>query len=182
MHFHLGKPILVMIVLSLLSGGAALLRRAQQQADLTVWCFAESHQKSYRGDGTGVGGEPPAARFERRYGQRVNVELINLRAENVRLQTLFNMEGASTLLPDLAEVEIGSVGQYFRPPVDNVGFLPLNDFLNQSGWADQILKSRLDAWSKKGVIFGIPHDVHPTTITFRKDLFDEAGVDLAAAK
>src|SRR5439155_7679794 len=52
----------------------------------------------------------------------------------------------------------------------------------RSGWYDQIVRARFAPWSKKGVIFGIPHDLHPTTIVYRKDLFDLAGVDLAAAK
>ena len=49
---------------------------------------------------------------------------------------------ADSRLPDLVEVEIGSIGNYFRPPVDDVGFLPLNDYLEKSGYADRILKSQ----------------------------------------
>jgi ABC-type glycerol-3-phosphate transport system substrate-binding protein len=48
--------------------------------------------------------------------------------------------------------------------------------------SEQLLPSRLAPWTKGGVIFGIPHDVGPVAIVYRKDLFDEAGVDLASAK
>ena len=84
--------------------------------------------------------------------------------------------------PDLVEVEINRIGKFFRPPVEEVGFLPLNDLLKRDGLYDQIVESRYAPWSKQGVIFGIPNDLHPCTITYRDDLFREAGVDLAAAK
>ena len=32
------------------------------------------------------------------------------------------------------------------------------------------------------MIFGVPHDVHPTTLTYRDDLFRQAGIDLSQAK
>jgi arabinosaccharide transport system substrate-binding protein len=48
-------------------------------------------------------------------------------------------------------------------------------------WIDRIVPSRLAPWTKSGQIFGVPHDVHPVTLTYRHDLFTEAGVDLPAA-
>ena len=39
----------------------------------------------------------------------------------------------------------------------------------------------VDPKSGREIIYGIPQDVHPVTITYRKDLFDEAGVDPSLA-
>ena len=47
---------------------------------------------------------------------------------------------------------------------------------------DKVVQARFAPWTKEGVIFGVPHDVHPVAIAYREDLFREAGVDLAAAK
>jgi hypothetical protein len=47
-------------------------------------------------------------------------------------------------------------------------------------WRERIIPSRLAGWTKDGRIMGAPQDVHPMTITYRDDLFREAGVDLAA--
>jgi len=182
MSFHLGKPILVMLVLSLLSGVALALRPPRKHADLTAWCFAESHVNSYVGNGKVIG-EPPASRFTRLTGKTADFLLISGRAEDIRLLSMFNnRHGGGEQVPDVAEIEISSVGKYFRPPVDEVGFMPLTDLLKSSGWYDQVVHARFAPWSKQGVIFGVPHDLHPTTITYRKDLYDEAGVDLASAK
>ena len=84
--------------------------------------------------------------------------------------------------PDLVELPLESIGKYFRPPVDEIGLLPLNDYLQKSGWMDRIVQSRFAPWSKNGKIFGIPHDLHPCSFTYRKDLFDQAGVDLESAQ
>lgn len=47
-------------------------------------------------------------------------------------------------------------------------------------WKDRIISARFAPWMKDGRIMGAPQDVHPMTITYREDLFREAGVDLAA--
>jgi len=170
--FHLGKPILVMLVLSAVCGAAIALRpRDHRRTDLELWVFADSHARTYR---------PLESVFERKTGISYRVQSIAVRAENVRLMSKF-MSGTSDV-PDAVEIEIQSVGQYFRPPVQDIGFLPLNDYLRRSGWMDKLVRARLMTWSKDGVIFGVPHDVHPVTITFRDDLFQQAGVDLAASK
>ena len=173
MNFHLGKPILVMIVIALVAGGAALLQPGQEKADLTLWVFADSHRKSY---------QKPVAKFQQQNGMTVNVNLISGSAMDLRLNSMFMADPYSEELPDLAEIEISWVGKYFRPPLDQVGLIPLNDFLKESGWEDKIVKQRLAPWTKDGVIFGIPHDVHPVTITYRHDLFQEAGVDPEGAR
>jgi len=117
----------------------------------------------------------------RQSGKSVNVVLLGNRAEDVRLLSMFNSDSDADV-PDCTEIEIGAVGKYFRAPLKEVGFLPLNDYLKNSGWYDKIVAARFAPWSKQGVIFGVPHDLHPTTISYRKDLYDEAGVDLESAK
>ncbi|MGE5612067.1 MAG: ABC transporter substrate-binding protein, partial [Bacillota bacterium] len=185
MSFHLGKPILAMIGISLLTGAAVLLRREAPRADLRVWVFADSHARSYRdrvvpAEAAGELAPSLVELYQRQTGRSAAVNLISTRALDVRLISLFNNQSHN--VPDLVEVEIGSVGKFFRPPLDQVGFLPLNRFVEREGLMDKMVPSRFAPWSKQGGIFGIPHDLHPVTITYRKDLFDAAGVDLASAK
>jgi arabinosaccharide transport system substrate-binding protein len=173
MNFHLGKPILVMIVLSLLSGLVVLARPSEKKAELTLWVFAHSHHKTF---------VPLCEKFARDNNVTINLNLLNGRALVVRLGQLFMADLSDEEIPDLVEMEIGLVGRFFRPPLHEVGFRPLDDYLQRSGWGERLIKSRLAPWQKEGVTFGVPHDVHPCTITYRKDLFKEADVDLAQAK
>lgn len=173
MQFHLGKPILVMLVVSLVSAVVVARRSQQTGADLDLWVFADSHYKAF---------VPLVEEYQREHGIDINLNVVIIRAMNVRLASLFMTNPTSPDLPDLVEMEIGSIGRYFRAPLEDVGFLPLNDLLHESGWYDRIVEQRFAPWTKQGVIFGVPHDIHPVTITYRHDLYTEAGIDLPAAK
>ena len=122
MNFHLGKPVLAMIAVAIVSGALMLFFRPPQRAEMKVWVFADSHANSYR---TGDSGKPSLIeQYQKLHGVRVDVSLIAAKAEDIRLMALFGSDSAD--VPDLAEVEIGSVGKFFIPPVREVGFLPLN--------------------------------------------------------
>ena len=168
MAFHLGKPILVMGAVALVCGAWIGFRPGDHvMAELTVWVFDDGHRRTYAG-------------LAERHPKRVRVELIATRLLDVRLLSLF-LSGSRDV-PDVVELEISSMAKYLRPPVGEVGLLPLNDFLARSGWADKLVRARLTPYSKEGVIFGVPHDVHPVSITYRHDLFTEAGIDLPAMR
>src|SRR5688572_5849895 len=123
MPFHLGKPVLAMIAISLISGALMLILKPTPKAEMTVWVFASSHADKYR---TGFDGRASLVdQYEKLHGVKVDVNLIATRAEDIRLMSLFSSDGGG--VPDLAEVEIGSVGKFFIPPVREVGFLPLNE-------------------------------------------------------
>jgi len=186
MRFFLGKPILVLVVLAVVSGAVVWLRPPLARTNLVVWCFADSHAKTYRDPmplpGGGVG-PSLLEQFEKESGISARVDLIGQRAEDVRLVSLFMSDADGAQVPDLCEIEVNSIGKYFHSEPDDVGLLPLDDFLKRSGYSGRILPSRLAACSRinprtgRPIIFGIPNDVHPVTLTYREDLFDQVGVD-----
>lgn len=182
MSFPLGKPIATMICLAGITSISMLFRPPSRQTDLVLWTFAEPHARMYRGNPAlpvkAASSPTLLQQFETETGKSVRLDLVATQALDVRLLSMFMSGQAGDETPDLAEVEISSVGKYFRPPADQIGFRPLNDYLEKSGWLHRILPSRLAPWSKQGKVFGIPHDLHPSTVTYRKDLFDEAGVEL----
>jgi arabinosaccharide transport system substrate-binding protein len=172
MAFHLGKPILVMLCVSVVTGAATVLRPEPRPRQLTLWVSADSHFTSYQA-------ELPA--FEKGTGVSVDLQIVQAQALSHRLQADFADQLSGAGVPDLVELEISQVGKFFRPPLAEVGFEPMRPMLERSGWYGQIDPSRYAAWSKDGVLFGVPHDVHPVGITYRDDLFREAGIDLAKA-
>ena len=181
MSFPPGKPVLVILLIAIGVGMTVVFRSSPARSDLVVWTFAESHANSFRTAGSD--GTPALTdTFSRAHGPSVEVKLINNRALDVRLISLFNSNATGPRLPDLVEVEIGSVGKFFRPPVESVGFLPLNKFIERDGLRQQLVEARLTPWTKDGQVFGIPHDVHPVSLTYRKDLWEQAGVDLKTVR
>src|SRR5436853_2521694 len=142
MNFHLGKPVLAMIAVALVSGGMMLLFRPPQRAEMKVWVFADSHANSYRT----VDNSTPSLveQYRQQTGVRVDVSLIASKAEDIRLMALFGSDSRD--VPDLAEVEIGSVGKFFIPPVREVGFLPMNDFLVGDGLSEGVGRLAVASW------------------------------------
>lgn len=183
MSFHLGRPILVMCVLGVVAGVVGLLTmRGSSRADIEMWTFTESHWRTFNGVGLRDGQPLPKRDFEQETGKSVSIKLVQARALNTRLSMQFMGDIKGAEVPDLVEVEISNVGRYFRPPVSEVGFLPLNDLIKTHGWEGKIVSNRFTPWSKQGVIFGIPHDVHPVMIAYNAELFEQAGIDLAASE
>ena len=173
MSFHLGKPILIMLLLTALTGAAVVFQHDPPAKKLTFWVFADSHFTTYQSD---------LAAFEKKTGITVDLQIVQVHAMGRRLQADFadGLSGAG--VPDLVEMEVGQIGKFFRPPLPEVGFEPMKPFLEKSGWYDQIVQSRYAPWTKQGEVFGVPHDVHPVGITYRDDLFQQAGIDLSKAK
>jgi len=216
MEFPLGKPILAILATALLSGAALVCMPPTPASDLTVWVFADSHARTYRSIRDS---------FEEETGRSLAIDDVG-DSINIRLASLFMAGRTGNALPDAAEIEIGNIGRFLRPPVTDVGFLPLNQYLETSGfrtidspldpgesgwnarctadgkiythdashwrlnpnrarpdaWIDRIIPARFTPWSKHGVIFGVPHDVHPVSLTYRDDLFRQAGIDLSTAR
>lgn len=183
MNFPLGKPIAAMLLIACGAGMAMWFRPAERHADYSVWVFSEAHARSLTGnDRRNYEPGSPADLFQKETGKTVDVKLVGGRGLDVRLLSMFNDPEKSDELPDVVFIEISNAGKFFRPPVDKIGLLPLNDLLKKSGWYDHMVQSRFAPWMKEDVIFGVPVDLHPLGLTYRKDLFDQAGVDLEAPK
>jgi hypothetical protein len=113
MSFNLGKPIFVMLVLAIASAAGILRREEREEADLTVWVFAEPHARKFREADPTTGTPNLPTLYERKTGWTVNIDLISGRALNVRLLSLFMSDARGEDVPDLVEIEISSVGMYF---------------------------------------------------------------------
>src|SRR5689334_20191745 len=103
MSFHLGKPILVMLVLAVVCGiGIGLRPAARPPANLVVWVSAEAHRATYADSDDAR--SSLVEQFHQRTGKSVDVQLVSTRTEDVRLTSKF-MSGTSDV-PDAVEVEI----------------------------------------------------------------------------
>ena len=210
-NFPPGRVLLMLSVVALATGGWIALRPTSRPADLRIWTFSQSHADAYRAVLTRDAGAaalnrgptPPTRRPVDRYaspapggegatrdvaanpptdgGPTVAVNVIGGRALNVLVESLFITGRSSTASPDLVEIEISSIGRFLHPPAGQIGFLPLNDRLRQSGWGDRLLPARLRPWSKNGIVYGVPQDVHPVALLYNAKLFQEVGLDLASA-
>jgi ABC-type glycerol-3-phosphate transport system substrate-binding protein len=180
------RPILLLLAAALLSGALIVVRPRPQRADLTIWVFSADHARALTSPYYEAAGKQPSLvdQFQRIYGKRVAVELIGGRGLDTRLLSLLsdpNPDQVRDLLPDLVEIEIGSVGQYLRAPAADVPLLPLDNYLDSHDLRQRLAPQRLASWSRDGIVFGLPLDMHPVALVYRRDLFLQAGVELGAA-
>lgn len=169
MEFPYGKAPLAILILALVSGGLLLLQRvaARERPDLILQTFALQH----------VPGLELAARdFYAKTGKRVEIQLVDQRALQSRLQASLQSGAA---VPDLVELLESSMGVFTRGPLEDVGFIDLTDRLKAGGWMDKLVQSRFSLWSSRGRIFALPHDVHPVMLAYRRDLVEQLGIDVS---
>ena len=103
------------------------------------------------------------------------MQLVHGDAVNSRLRAAF---WADLDVPDLVEVEISRAGSFFRGPAEDVGFIDLMPILKRTGYYDRIVQTRFAPYRNRGRIYGLPHDVHPVVLAYRRDLFEELGIDV----
>lgn len=182
MGFHLGKPIAVMIGLAVAAGLVSrFTTSAAGRTDLELWTFADNRHREFTGVGNKPGEASPIQMFERETGLTAAVKLIQYRALNTRMSTLILGDVRGPEVPDVTEIEIGTVGRFFAAPTDQVGFLPLDDLIAKHGWSGKFVQNRLTTWSRGGKIFGVPCDIHPVMLAYNDALFREAGIDLSTS-
>lgn len=166
--FPFGAAAFWMLLLALLSGiWLAAHPIPKKTATLTFWTFAKTHYDAYK---------EAIPAFEKAHpGVRIDLQLVSGDAVTRRLQAAF---WADLDVPDLVEVEISSAGGFFRGPLEDVGFIDLTDRLKQSGLYDRMVQARFAPYTSRGRIFGLPHDVHPVMLAYRRDIFEQEGVDV----
>lgn len=175
-EFPLGRAIPALLLAAAVCLPAVLGRSAPGRPDVLLWLPSPTHEKVFT---------PLLTDWRTPDGASVGMERIAERGLNVRLLTMFMGGRRDPGVPDLVQIEITQVGRFLRPPVDGVGLLPLDPYLDRPApdgrpWRAHLLPSRLAPWSKDGVVFGIPFDLHPTALCWREDLWRAAGIDLAA--
>jgi arabinosaccharide transport system substrate-binding protein len=170
--FPFGAAALCILTLSVLSGAWLALHPVQQKTStLTLWISAPEHQKSYL---------DAVPSFEAAHpGVTVDVQLVGPQAVTTRLQAAF---GSDLDVPDLVEVPIDFAGSFFRGPIEHVGFADLTDRIHQAGLWDKMVRSRFAPYTSRGRIFGLPHDVHPIQLAYRRDIFEKEGIDARRIK
>jgi arabinosaccharide transport system substrate-binding protein len=177
-RYPYGNAALVIFLLALISGVYEVSQPAKtHDARLVYWTFADQHYPAYKA-------MVPA--FEAAHpGVTVDVELVSLTALASRLQSAMMSD---LDVPDVFEAEIGTAGTFFRGPTKDIGLVDLTSRVHAPGpngtpslW-DSVVRSRFTPYTDRGHIYGIPHDIHPVMIAYRRDIFEKAGIDLPQAK
>ena len=111
-----------------------------------------------------------AAEFEQQTGIRVEIDLIARDAIHDRMGTLFAAKDASY---DIINIDYNWVPEF----AESGHLLALDDAF---GDENDFLPKALEVARYQGSLFSIPQTVHPHLLWYRKDLFEEAGLQVPA--
>jgi len=166
-----GKAPLLLFILFLLTGGWLLLNPVDEsEADVEIWTFEHSRNEVY---------EEKSPDFEEDFDATVEVQSVEYLALQNRLRSAF---WANLEVPDLVELEISHAGGFFRGETDQIGFRDLTPYLERNNLQHRIVSTRFAPYRHKGSQFGLPLDIHPVMIAYRRDKFEEFGIDPESLK
>lgn len=167
--YPFGMAALSMLILAVLAGTLlALNPPPKKKATLVMWTFARNHFDAYMA-------AIPA--FEKAHpGVTVDLQLVSNTGLAQRLQAAFQ---ADVDVPDLTEIEISSAGMFFLGRPENIGFADITDRLKSEGMFDKMVATRFAPYTSRGRVYGLPHDVHPVMLAYRRDIFEQEGVDVS---
>jgi len=167
-RFPYGRAPFFILLVALAAGAARIwlsARHAESRPDLVFATFAYTHLEAYRRALPG---------FEKKHGVKVAMYHLDFRPLRDRLQSAF-LTGAS--VPDV--VELGQIGYFTRGPVEDIPFADITERVHREGLYTNMVASRFPLWSSRGHMYGLPHDVHPVMLAYRRDLIDELGIDVS---
>jgi len=153
-------------------------------ADVEMMTFAATHFDAYRGvlrendryvPASDLKGREDEARHRRAGRTIVDLTLVNMNAVSRKLQAAFR---AGIDVADIVEVENTVAGTFFRGPPGDIPFHDIGKLLRQTtdeagrSLYDRMVGSRFALYSHEGVLYGLPHDLHPVMIAYRRDIFE----------
>jgi arabinosaccharide transport system substrate-binding protein len=170
LEFPYGRAPLGILVLAAVAGVVLLASggaKHQEKFDLIFVTFTKEHAAAY---------QVALPAFEAANNCRVQIQVVDDRALQSRLQSAMQV-GAD--VPDMVELQDGFMSFYTKGRLEDVQFVDLTDRIKSSGLYEKLVQNRFSKWQSRGRIFALPHDVHPTVLTYRKDIVAQLGIDVS---
>lgn len=162
---RLGAAVLFATASALALSSAAL---AADPVTITVWTWDQP--------GAGLGAAIPS--FEEAHPD-ITVKVENVGNPAIWDKITIGMAAGGSGLADIMNIGVDYMGNYIeRFPQ---GFANLSELGNADALEDQFPATLWgSAQNADGAVFGIPYEVNTNVLFYRKDVFDEAGIDMAS--
>ena len=145
------------------AGTAFAQNKAAAGKKITMWTFVDLHAKFY---------DSMLKQWNRDHpDKQLNITFTNMPYGEMHNKVTMAVQTGKGM-PDLADIEISAFPNYLR---GNIAFLELNKYIDP--YRQDIVKSRIDIYSRDGKNYGFPTHVGAMVMYYNTELLDKAGVD-----
>lgn len=143
---------------------------SSEPTPVLFWFEAENHEPEY------------SSRVQE-LNDKFNIEFTYERLSGDAINTKFPATlMAGTGFPDIIEQNAGNIVKFMKGDDNVIPYADLKPALEAGPYADQVLMSRFDRYTKDGKLYGAPHDVHPVVLLYNDSAWQEYGVDLSTVQ
>ncbi|GHU50501.1 putative arabinose-binding protein [Clostridia bacterium] len=136
--------------------------------DIEFWTFQDLHVEFY---------EKMAARWNvENPDEQINLKSTVYPFDDMHSKLLIALQ-SGVGAPDLVDIELGKYGNFLK---GDIQLVPLNDIVEPE--LDNIVKARVDIYSKDGNYYGICFHVGAAVAYYNTELCDQAGIDWNSIK
>ncbi|KKI91097.1 hypothetical protein WQ54_16730 [Bacillus sp. SA1-12] len=162
--------ILVIVSIALIGCKQQLMSNGSEKNNqLEIWVFAEPHKRFY---------EVVKKEFHKTHPE-VHVQIKLMEFQSLTDKYIVAMRSNGQGAPDLIDIEQGNFPNFIR---GKVPFEPLNDYLKRDGLEHVMSEGRQALYTVDGVQYGIEHAATVSALYYRKDIYDQAGIDVSSLK
>jgi len=143
---------------------------AAEPTPLLFWFQAENHKPEY---------DRRQKEIEDKWNVKITYEMLSRDAMTKKFPTTL-MAGSG--FPDIIEQNADDVVKFLKGEDNVIPFVSMDNALNASPYAKDVLINRFSRYSKAGKKYGAPHDVHPVIMIYNDAEWKKFGVDMTTVK
>lgn len=156
---------------AVLCGCLVFWKQRQAPEASEIWLFSPQHRVLYAPRIEAWNEENPGAPYK-----------ISLLSQSALERRLLSGFFSDIPVANLVEVVREMAPKTFAGPLEEIGFVDLTDRIAEEGIDKLIHPAAFSPWTSRGRIFGLPHDMHTTMLSYRADIIEAAGIDLNAVE
>lgn len=165
------RTLSVLLVCLMVLTGLSVSAAAADATPITFWTFQQAHQTFM---------EAAEARWNAAYPDRqIDLQAETLGYDDLHNNLLISLQ-TGTGAPDLVDIEISMYANFITGEEQYIPLVPLNSIVEPD--EANLIMGRFDNYANYGNYYGVDYHVGAAALMYNKEIFLNAGVDIATVK
>jgi arabinosaccharide transport system substrate-binding protein len=165
------RTLSVFLVCLMVLTGLSISAAAADATPITFWTFQQAHQTFM---------EAAEARWNAAYPDRqIDLQAETLGYDDLHNNLLISLQ-TGTGAPDMVDIEIAMYANFITGEEQYIPLVPLNSIVEPD--EANLIMGRFDNYANYGNYYGVDYHVGAAALMYNKEIFTNAGVDIATIK